>query len=150
MGSKRRKTVVQERGSIFKAMIGIYKYITRSKMTKGAKRKSDPSPMDIDKPRAKRCRKADPTRYRKATIPKTLRAAVWNKYIGEEIGATACIVCKNNRISQLNFVCGHVVAESCGGPTTVSNLRPICSQCNLSMGKQNLYQFKREYFNDRI
>ena len=100
--------------------------------------RSRPSPMDIDKPIRKK--------KRKRTIPKPLRAAVWNTYIGEEIGARLCPICNQHKISQLNFTCGHIVAEAKGGGTTVDNLRPICSQCNLSMGTKNLKEFNSEYF----
>ena len=85
---------------------------------------------------------------RKKYIPKSLRIAVWNRYIGEEIGCTICPVCKTNKISQLNFHCGHVIAEAKGGPTNIDNLRPVCAQCNLSMGKKNLMAFKEMYFGE--
>ena len=32
---------------------------------------------------------------------------------------------------------GHIISESNGGKTDVNNLRPICKNCNLSMGKKN-------------
>jgi DNA-directed RNA polymerase alpha subunit len=32
------------------------------------------------------------------------------------------------------------------GSTTLDNLRPICSQCNLSMATCNLNDFKNKYF----
>lgn len=102
---------------------------------KQKKNSGRPTPMDIDG-----------IKKRKKVIPKSLRAAVWNRYIGETIGATECPVCKNHRISQLNFVCGHIIPESKGGPTNVENLRPICAQCNLSMGTKNLEDFKTEFF----
>jgi 5-methylcytosine-specific restriction endonuclease McrA len=85
--------------------------------------------------------------HRKRTIPMSLKAAVWNEYIGENVGATLCPICKNNKITQMNFVCGHVEAESKGGALSLENLRPICGQCNLSMGTKNLNDFQEEYFN---
>ena len=36
---------------------------------------------------------------------------------------------------------GHNIAESKGGKTNVKNLRPICSQCNKSMGTRSITEF---------
>ena len=33
------------------------------------------------------------SKYKKTTIPKALKIAVWNKYIGEEIGKSKCLCC---------------------------------------------------------
>jgi len=38
-----------------------------------------------------------------------------------------------------DFQCGHNVPESKGGSTTLQNLVPICSRCNLSMGSQHTF-----------
>lgn len=84
------------------------------------------------------------TIIKKAPIPKTLRTKVWNTYISEKIGSTRCYCCSMNKISQLHFECGHVTAESLGGPTNVENLRPICGQCNKSMGIKNMDEFMKE------
>lgn len=35
-----------------------------------------------------------------------------------------------------DFQAGHNTPESKGGATTLENLAPICSRCNLSMGSQ--------------
>ena len=48
-------------------------------------------------------------------------------------------------ISVHNFECGHVVAESKGGITCISNLRPICSRCNASIGTDNMIDFMKRY-----
>lgn len=88
-----------------------------------------------------------PPRRRKRAIPKAVRAAVWNTYMGgEHVGAGPCFVCGAATISQLNFHCAHVVAEADGGQETVANLRPACATCNLSMGRKNLEAFKRDHF----
>jgi 5-methylcytosine-specific restriction endonuclease McrA len=83
---------------------------------------------------------------RKAYIPATLRAAVWNTYIGDTIGKTKCPVCNTNDITPFTFQCGHVVAEACGGRTNLENLRPICAQCNVSSQKRHMEEFRKEYF----
>lgn len=83
---------------------------------------------------------------RKKNIPKSMRVAVWNTYVGEDIGRTKCGVCRVADITQLNFHCAHVVAESKGGATTVGNLRPTCAGCNLSMRTMNLNEYQATYF----
>ncbi len=81
-------------------------------------------------------------KYTKSRISKSMRIAVWNKYVGEEIAKTKCLCCGNFDINTFNFECGHVIAESKGGETSVENLRPICSVCNKSMGTNNLLKFQ--------
>ena len=39
----------------------------------------------------------------------------------------------------MSFHCGHIIAEAKGGETIVSNLKPICQNCNSSMGTTNNY-----------
>lgn len=56
-----------------------------------------------------------------------------------------CYVCQSD-IHILNFECGHIVSYADGGSLTVDNLLPICGSCNKSMGKRNLYEYKREFF----
>ena len=79
----------------------------------------------------------------KKTIPKKLKTEIWNKHIGEDIGSTMCLCCKKTKISQSNFHCGHIVAEANGGETNITNLKPICAQCNLSMGTVNMNDFMK-------
>ncbi len=83
--------------------------------------------------------------HRKKTIPKALKKMVWDKYIGANIGTSKCMCCKHQEIRQIEFHCGHVIAEAMKGSTTVDNLRPICAQCNLSMGKMNMNEFMKNY-----
>ena len=86
---------------------------------------------------------------KKQAIPRSLKKMVWDRYIGENKGKAKCYCCKHQDIRQIEFHCGHVIAEANKGKTDVHNLRPICAQCNLSMGKMNLYEFKKEYFSNR-
>ena len=90
--------------------------------------------------------KEKPKRKRKKTIPKSVKIAVWNKNIGEAVGKHKCLCCSNVDITQMNFHCGHIVAEANGGKVHVDNLLPICSKCNKSMGTQNLNEFKKKFF----
>lgn len=84
---------------------------------------------------------------KKINIPKSLKINVWNKYIGDEIGKSKCPVCETNFITQSNFECAHIQAESNNGLTNVDNLIPCCSICNKSMKNMNLFEFKKKFFN---
>jgi len=87
-------------------------------------------------------------KQRKTPIPASLRAAVWNTYIGEERGKCKCPVCNTHDITPFTFHCGHVVAEANGGPTNLENLRPICAQCNTSSKTRDMREFKKTHFGD--
>ena len=78
---------------------------------------------------------------KKKTIPSTVKKLVWNTNIGESIGKTKCTCCKSTDITQMSFNCGHIIAEANGGKTIVSNLKPICQNCNSSMGTKNMNEF---------
>jgi 5-methylcytosine-specific restriction endonuclease McrA len=82
-------------------------------------------------------------KYRKKRISATLKRLVWNMNIGETIGKSKCVCCKTTDITQLSFHCGHIIPESKGGETVVSNLRPICQNCNSSMGTINMNDFMK-------
>ncbi len=82
-------------------------------------------------------------RQAKKNIPKKLKTEVWNQYVGEDIGSTLCLCCNKTKITQSNFHCGHILAEANGGTTHISNLKPICAQCNLSMGIKNMNDFSK-------
>ena len=51
--------------------------------------------------------------------------------------------CNVTDITQMSFNCGHIIAESNGGETVVSNLKPICQNCNSSMGTKDMEEFKK-------
>jgi len=84
---------------------------------------------------------------KKKRIPASLKKATWDTWIGASIGEVKCPCCKHQHIRQLEFHCGHVIAEAFGGQTNVQNLRPICAQCNLSMGTMNMLEFQKKFFN---
>ena len=106
--------------------------------------KSRPDP--VDKPeKPKRVKKTPDPRENptKKGISSTIKRLVWNKNIGEEIGKAKCWCCKSTDITQSSFHCGHVVAESKGGQTQVNNLKPICQNCNSSMGTRDMNDFMK-------
>lgn len=83
------------------------------------------------------------TKKKKKPIPATIKRLVWNTNIGEMIGKSKCLCCKSTDITQMSFNCGHIVAEANGGDTIVSNLKPICQNCNSSMGTKNMGDFMK-------
>jgi myosin heavy subunit len=83
----------------------------------------------------------------KKKISQALRKAVWDKFIGKEIGSTKCLCCKVEDINQFDFHCGHIISEKMGGKTNLQNLKPICKTCNSSMAIENMNDFiKRNGF----
>ena len=70
-----------------------------------------------------------------------MKRLVWNINIGEEIGKEKCVCCKSTDITQISFHCGHIISEKNGGETIVSNLKPICQNCNSSMATKNMNDF---------
>lgn len=82
--------------------------------------------------------------YKKKKIPAALRTAVWNEYCGRVFDEKCYTGC-GEIITVHNFTCGRVIAESNGGDTILENLRPICANCNLSMGRENMQDFIIRY-----
>lgn len=82
---------------------------------------------------------------RKKTIPKNIKNMVWDRYFGENVGKHLCFCCNKNWIRQNSFEAGHFIAESKGGETNVENLRPICKECNGSMGSKDMGEFMKEF-----
>jgi 5-methylcytosine-specific restriction endonuclease McrA len=74
--------------------------------------------------------------YKKTKIPKALREQVWLKCMGETFDGKCKVGWCKNRINVFDFQCGHNIPESKGGKTTLDNLLPICTRCNISMGSQ--------------
>jgi hypothetical protein len=77
----------------------------------------------------------------KKQIPSALRATVWTTFIGVNCSYNKCFCCNTKEISVWDFECGHVISEKDDGPTTLYNLRPICSLCNKSMGSTHMEDF---------
>ncbi len=82
---------------------------------------------------------------KKQSIPKSVRTHVWDLYIGSDINKHRCVCCKKTHITITNFDVGHVLSERDGGTLEISNLRPICSVCNHSMGCTNMVDFVKKY-----
>jgi 5-methylcytosine-specific restriction endonuclease McrA len=83
--------------------------------------------------------------YKKKSISLAVKKNVWSKYIGLEKGIAKCCCCNTIDIYQISFNCGHVIPEVKGGKTNVSNLRPICQNCNSSMGARDMNLFMEQF-----
>ena len=77
--------------------------------------------------------KEDDKPYRKATIPRAIREQVWLKTCGRVYEHKCYVNWCENEINVFDFHVGHDKPESKGGKLDVSNLKPICARCNLSM-----------------
>ena len=67
------------------------------------------------------------------SIPKAIRQQVWLKYIGEVYKSKCYISWCKNTITIFSYHTAHCTPRSKGGTIELSNLRPTCPQCNLSM-----------------
>jgi len=76
-------------------------------------------------------------------IPKNVRDLVWKKYFGNKMEGR-CYVFKEP-ITIYNFEVGHNKAVAKGGSNAISNLRPICKQCNASISTGTIERFKKKY-----
>jgi 5-methylcytosine-specific restriction endonuclease McrA len=81
---------------------------------------------------------------KKERIPQKMRMMVWDKYIGLDKGKSKCKCCNEKEISQMDFECGHIIAEANGGQITIDNLLPICGPCNRSMKTDNFFVFQKK------
>lgn len=86
--------------------------------------------------------KATKKKRKNPRLSTAVRNAVWNEWVGVELGVGPCHCC-GRPISQQDYECGHVVAASRGGSNAPSNLRPLCRACNRSMRDENMYEFKQ-------
>ena len=84
-------------------------------------------------------------RKTRRNIPKGVRLDVWNKYVGKDKLEGKCHVC-DMTIRITNFEVGHNKAVVKGGSDKITNLRPICRKCNLSMGTMSIEVYKRKYY----
>ncbi len=73
---------------------------------------------------------------KKDKIPKALREQVWLHYSKKEFEVKCPIKWCQNKITPFSFHVGHNIPEANGGTLEIANLRPICANCNLSMGSK--------------
>jgi hypothetical protein len=76
----------------------------------------------------------------KNKIPSRLKKACWEKEYGEVTNVKCPISFCNNIINCLTangFQAGHIISEYNNGKIEINNLKPICKNCNSSMGSKN-------------
>lgn len=78
---------------------------------------------------------------KKTQISEKLKTCVWDTYIGKDIPKHKCFCCKKNMIQLREFHVGHIISDKDGGVPEITNLRPICAPCNLSMGSRNMLEY---------
>lgn len=89
---------------------------------------------------------------KKESIPKHIKTLVWNEYIGPKSVDGLCVCCQVTPIHINSFHCGHVISEKefrdkgQTGHLVITNLRPICANCNLGMKSQNMRDFCKTFF----
>lgn len=74
-------------------------------------------------------------------IPKKVRGESWKIQFGDSIKG-ACFCCKKDLDVFDDWHAGHIISHFNGGKDIALNLRPICGSCNLSMGTENMDDFK--------
>lgn len=84
--------------------------------------------------------------YKKKNIPRAVREAVWIQHCGRKFERRCMTAWCKNTITAFDFQTGHNIPESKGGTTTIDNLVPLCSRCNLSMGNQYTFQEWSSHF----
>lgn len=85
---------------------------------------------------------------KRTAIPKSVKIAVWNLYIGGDKTEGKCYACNTTTIHITSFEAGHDKAVARGGKNLISNLRPICSDCNKSMQTKSIEWYKAQYFGE--
>lgn len=73
------------------------------------------------------------TKCKRSKLPFGLRSNVWTKYNGEVFNAKCYVKFCNQTVTPFTFEVGHNVPVSKGGCNSITNLRPICRNCNMSM-----------------
>ena len=70
---------------------------------------------------------------KKAAIPKAIREQCWLSVVGKKYESKCYVKWCQNIMNVFDFHAGHDIPESKGGTLDITNLKPICARCNLSM-----------------
>lgn len=80
------------------------------------------------------------TRAKRTSVYKNVKSDSWDKYTNKQF-AVHCICCNYNQITVHNFHAGHIISHANGGSSSIDNIMPLCSSCNLSMSSKNMEDF---------
>ena len=72
-------------------------------------------------------------------ISKSIRDNCYINYESDMCGKCWC--CELEPITKKNYHCGHIIPDNLGGRVTEYNLRPICANCNTSMGNIPMFEY---------
>jgi len=86
-----------------------------------------------------------PKTQKRRAIPKRVRGLVWKAHFGEAMTGS-CFCCQKIIEALDDWHAGHIIAHANGGRDNVDNLRPVCISCNLSMGTENMDDFKKRCY----
>ena len=79
-------------------------------------------------------------KIKRKAIDSRLRKNVWDTYIGQKTSGK-CFCCRENEITAFTycntFQAGHIISHMNGGKAEISNLLPICRDCNMKMSSEN-------------
>lgn len=76
----------------------------------------------------------DIKQFKKKKIPSRLRKDIWTEYNGYVFNSKCHIRWCRKSLDVFQFQAGHNIPESKGGSLSINNMRPICGECNHSMG----------------
>ena len=86
------------------------------------------------------------TRIPRKTIPKKIREQAWIDQFGDTMKGK-CYCCNTEFVhGDSNWHAGHIVSSKNGGSDDVTNIRIVCASCNLSMGTENMNDFKQRCY----
>lgn len=77
---------------------------------------------------------------KRTNLTSAIRKSCWLKNIGRSFNGECMTGC-GNLIDVYNYECGHIKSVEDGGLNEITNLKPICSNCNSSMGATNMIEF---------
>jgi HNH endonuclease len=87
---------------------------------------------------------------KRRSIPKQVQDLLWIKYEPKNSTIGKCYSCGVEiRLVPRNYDAGHVISRYNGGSDEISNLRPICRSCNLSMGTRDMSEYMKTYGYDK-
>lgn len=84
-------------------------------------------------------------KVQKQNITSYLRNKVWEKeFSNSEVESCPIKFCNNKlfKSKKGGWQAGHLISEKNGGELKINNLRPICSECNRSMGIKNWIDYE--------
>ena len=83
-----------------------------------------------------------------SNVSNSLKKKLWNQWktsLNNTEELVLCPCCESEYIAGYDFHAGHKISFKNGGSTSLDNLIPLCSSCNLSMGTMNYEEYKENF-----